>query len=167
MYDLGERPQLDRQELIFFFTFTELGFWPPHHGPVLTKNTGAQTTNKDGERHTSHEKSSNTFSSVMRAGPSAPACTHVKTVTLISLSLTSVFWFLVSQAFGTNIYTSCTFIRESDTVRQRRWYCVPLSKGLLIHGAGCLFCCSQLVTHRSLHATTDWHCLGHSRGQCG
>lgn len=86
----------------------------------------------------------------------------------INISLSHIcFWFLVSQAFGTNIYTSCTFTREPDTVRQRRWYCVPLSKGLLTHEAGGSFCCSRLVTHRSLHATADWHCLGHSCEQCG
>lgn len=147
----------------FFFSFTKLGFSSPHHeGPFLRETVKGRTTNKDCERHTSHEKSSNTFFlGIMCDAVCAGTHTHINGD--INSSLVLFFWFLVSKAFGTNIYTSCTFIPEPDTMQQRQWYCVPLSKHVVIHGAGNMLPFSTCYTSFT-YATAGWHCHGHSWG---
>lgn len=77
--------------------------------------------------------------------------------------LSPLFWFLVSKAFGTNIYTSRTFVGKPDTTQQRWWYRVLLSKGLHTQSRRRV-AVFRLVTPRPLYATVDWHCRGHSWG---
>lgn len=102
---------------IFFFLSQNWGSSSPHYsgGPVLTRNSwGARTTNKDGERHTSHEKMVKYFFCL---GFMCGGCLHRHAYTYKGRHryLSPLFWFVVSKAFGTNIYTSRTFVRKPDT----------------------------------------------------
>lgn len=150
---MGERPQLDRQELIFFF-FHRTGFLTTtsrahshkkHWGPRQ------QTKTVNGTRHTKIVKYF-FLGCVCRA---VCISMHTHKNSDINISLSHLFLVsCVSSIWHKYIY----FLHVHQGTRHGATKAVilcPIVKGLLTHEAGGSFCCSRLVTHRSLHATAD------------
>lgn len=151
--DSGEswdRQATVKTDKVLFFLSRNWGFSSPHYskGPVLTRNSRGprqRTKMVNWTRHT--KKWSNTFlCPSFMCGVCVRTRSH-KTATLISL--TFPFWFLVSNAFGTNIYILLAHLLGNQTWRNRSSDIVSCCQGVSICRAGdaFLFLCSIHPVH--------------------